>query len=51
MVFRIRERVLNCADPEPLARFWCGVLGDESWHVLAGPEGNEFCLLRRLLEQ
>jgi len=24
-----------------------GQTGDESWHVLAGPEGNEFCLLRR----
>jgi predicted enzyme related to lactoylglutathione lyase len=24
-----------------------GQAGDESWHVLADPEGNEFCLLRR----
>jgi catechol 2,3-dioxygenase-like lactoylglutathione lyase family enzyme len=24
-----------------------GQHGDESWHVLADPEGNEFCLLRR----
>jgi hypothetical protein len=24
-----------------------GQSGDESWHVLADPEGNEFCLLRR----
>jgi hypothetical protein len=23
-----------------------GQTGDESWHVLADPEGNEFCLLR-----
>nr|WP_328842410.1 VOC family protein [Nakamurella leprariae] len=23
-----------------------GQRGDESWHVLADPEGNEFCLLR-----
>ncbi len=23
--------------------------GTESWHVLADPEGNEFCLLRRRL--
>ncbi|MFC9269713.1 VOC family protein [Streptomyces zhihengii] len=23
-----------------------GQSGDESWHVLADPEGNEFCLLR-----
>jgi hypothetical protein len=24
-----------------------GQTGDEPWHVLADPEGNEFCLLRR----
>lgn len=24
--------------------------GPESWHVLADPEGNEFCLLHRRLE-
>jgi hypothetical protein len=24
-----------------------GQAGNESWHVLADPEGNEFCLLRR----
>src|ERR1700761_3014022 len=27
-----------------------GQTGDESWHVLADPEGNEFCLLRTRLE-
>lgn len=27
-----------------------GQTGNESWHVLADPEGNEFCLLRRRLE-
>ena len=27
-----------------------GQTGAESWHVLADPEGNEFCLLRRRLE-
>ncbi|MFD0899982.1 VOC family protein [Actinomadura sediminis] len=120
MACRITELVLDCRDPEELARFWCEVLdyvvllredgdieigppdgdadlrptlvlsrtdepktaklplhfdvnatdrdqdaelerllaagarhadvgqsGDESWHVLADPEGNEFCLLRR----
>ena len=26
-----------------------GQRGDESWHVLADPEGNEFCLLRTRL--
>ena len=24
-----------------------GQTGDESWHVLADPEGNEFCLLNK----
>ena len=24
--------------------------GDVSWHVLADPEGNEFCLLRGVVE-
>ncbi|MGW3111467.1 VOC family protein [Streptomyces sp. NPDC001091] len=27
-----------------------GQTGAESWHVLADPEGNEFCLLRRRLD-
>ncbi|MFE9480631.1 VOC family protein [Streptomyces spororaveus] len=26
-----------------------GQTGTETWHVLADPEGNEFCLLRRRL--
>ncbi|MEV8047376.1 VOC family protein [Streptomyces griseoluteus] len=26
-----------------------GQSGEESWHVLLDPEGNEFCLLRRRL--
>src|SRR5829696_8469081 len=26
-----------------------GQTGDESWHVLTDPEGNQFCLLRRRL--
>lgn len=26
-----------------------GQTGEESWHVLADPEGNEFCLLRSRL--
>ena len=120
MACRLSELVLECRDPQVLARFWCAVLdwqvldepgdgsleigpaagfgglqptiilsphpspepakprlhldvnptdrdqdaelerllglgarradvgqtGDESWHVLADPEGNEFCLLR-----
>ena len=27
-----------------------GQTGEESWHVLADPEGNEFCLLRARLD-
>jgi catechol 2,3-dioxygenase-like lactoylglutathione lyase family enzyme len=124
MACRISELVLECRDPELLARFWCEVLdfvvldreddgsieigpregsgglqptiilsptdeserakprlhidvnatdrdqdaelerllalgarpadvgqtGEEPWHVLADPEGNEFCLLRRRLD-
>lgn len=124
MSCRISELVLNCADPELLARFWSDVLGyveldredgyieigppgdgfgglqptiilspsknprtgrlplhidvnpvdrdqeaelerllalgarradvgqtgQESWHVLQDPEGNEFCLLRKRLD-
>ncbi|WP_405089271.1 VOC family protein [Micromonospora sp. NBC_01392] len=123
MACRISELVLDCRDPEALARFWCAVLdfvvldregdgsieigprdgfggpqptiilsptaeperakprlhidvnatdrdqdaeldrllklgarpadvgqtGEESWHVLADPEGNEFCLLKARL--
>jgi catechol 2,3-dioxygenase-like lactoylglutathione lyase family enzyme len=122
MACRISELVLECQDPEALARFWCEVLdfvvldrddgaieigpregfggaqptlilspndqpkrhqlrlhidvnatdrdqdaelerllsigavpadvgqtGEEPWHVLADPEGNEFCLLKRRL--
>jgi len=123
MACRLSELVLDCRDPETLARFWCEVLGyrelgredgaieigpeagfggpaptlilspssdptpgklrlhidvnptdrdqdaelqrlldlgavpadvgqtgEEQWHVLADPEGNEFCLLRRRLD-
>ncbi|MFF1376131.1 VOC family protein [Streptomyces sp. NPDC058308] len=125
MACRISELVLDCADPERLAAFWCDVLGyvelgreddgsieigppgvgsggpqptlvlspsseprtgklplhidvnatdrdqdaelerllalgakhadvgqtgEESWHVLVDPGGNEFCLLRRRLQ-
>jgi hypothetical protein len=27
-----------------------GQTGNEQWHVLADPEGNEFCLLRKRLK-
>lgn len=125
MACRISELVLQCRDPEALARFWCEVLdfvvldreddgsveigpregfgglqptivlshhdepepnrtrlhfdvnatdrdqdaelerllalgarpadvgqtGQEQWHVLADPEGNEFCLLKARLDR
>jgi hypothetical protein len=28
-----------------------GQTGNESWHVLQDPEGNQFCLLRRQLSE
>jgi catechol 2,3-dioxygenase-like lactoylglutathione lyase family enzyme len=28
-----------------------GQTGEEGWHVLLDPEGNEFCLLRRRLDE
>ena len=43
----------GCDQPEELARLLSlGAVevdvgqGDQTWHVLADPEGNEFCLLR-----
>ena len=51
-----RERVANLVLPaDELDRLLAlgarpadvGQTGAESWHVLADPEGNEFCLLRR----
>ena len=49
-----RERVANLvlpADERPatgqeMQPADVGQTGAESWHVLADPEGNEFCLLR-----
>jgi catechol 2,3-dioxygenase-like lactoylglutathione lyase family enzyme len=49
---------VNCDQDTELARLLAagarpadvGQRGDEGWHVLADPEGNEFCLLRRQLE-
>ncbi|MGY1621585.1 VOC family protein [Geodermatophilus sp. SYSU D00965] len=32
------------------ARADVGQTGEEDWHVLADPEGNPFCLLRRRLD-
>jgi len=28
-----------------------GQTGEESWHVLADPEGNEFCLLKARIDE
>ena len=43
------------AEPERLlepgaTRAYVDQTGDEGWHVLADPEGNQFCLLRRRLD-
>ena len=37
MACRITELVLDCREPEPLARFWCEVLG----YVELGREGDD----------
>lgn len=36
-----------CSLPAPAD---IGQTGEEPWHVLADPEGNEFCLLRARLD-
>ena len=40
------ERLLALGATEPDI----GQTGEEPWHVLADPEGNEFCLLRSRVE-
>lgn len=46
--------MIAARDPAGLGRWWCDALGDsrvdveqgdDSWIVLADPEGNEFCVL------
>jgi hypothetical protein len=56
MACRFSELVIDCRDPEAMAAFDLGAVpadvgqsGDEGWHVLADPEDNPFCLLRRRL--
>lgn len=49
-----RVGVDQCAELERLLALGArpadtGQAGEESWHVLRDPEGNEFCLLRRQL--
>jgi hypothetical protein len=60
MACRTSELVLGCRDQDAeLDRLLglgarpgdIGQTGEESWHVLMDPEGNELCLLRRRLEQ
>lgn len=49
---------VDCSQDEELQRLLelgarkadVGQTGEESWHVLADPEGNEFCLLRRTVK-
>ncbi len=47
MASRITELILECVDPERLARFWCGVLGyevigEEPDGLELGPPGVRF---------
>ena len=44
---RDQEAELNRLLAAGARRADIGQTGIESWHVLADPEGNEFCLLRR----
>jgi hypothetical protein len=56
---RLSELVIDCTDPVELDRLLSfgarpvdvGQTGEESWHALQDPEGNEFCLLRRQLPE
>jgi hypothetical protein len=49
---------VGCSQDEELQRLFelgarkadVGQTGEESWYVLADPEGNEFCLLRRTVK-
>jgi catechol 2,3-dioxygenase-like lactoylglutathione lyase family enzyme len=49
---------VDCSQEEELQRLFelgvrkgdVGQTGEESWHVLADPEGNEFCLLLRTVK-
>jgi len=61
MACRISELVIEAADRDQDAELErllalgatpadVGRTGTESWHVLADPEGNEFCLLRTRLQ-
>ncbi|WP_030721610.1 VOC family protein [Streptomyces sp. NRRL F-2580] len=42
---RSTETVSGAGAPEAAASD-IGQTGEEQWHVLADPEGNEFCLLK-----
>jgi len=61
MACRISELVIEAADRDQDAELErllalgatpadVGRTGTEGWHVLADPEGNEFCLLRTRLQ-
>ncbi len=36
------QLVIDCADPDRLARFWAAALGYELGVAMEDPEGNEF---------
>ncbi|TRW78406.1 VOC family protein [Mycolicibacterium sp. 018/SC-01/001] len=46
MIGELRSVVLDCPDPQRLARFWAEVLGgeitqeDDDWVVVTGPDGR-----------
>ena len=49
-VGQLRTIVVDCADPVPLANFWCTLLGTEVHHrrddwISLQPVGNEFCFV------
>jgi predicted enzyme related to lactoylglutathione lyase len=48
MDIRIQCLCIDTTDPGRLAKFWQAVLG---WRLDAGPDGNEFCVLRALGSQ
>lgn len=52
MIGRIDEVVIDCANPEALARFWAGVLGgepverDEAWWYILPPAWTQLSFQR-----
>lgn len=55
MSSRIAVISIDAVQPRKVADFWCAVLGwrveEDSWVVLRDPDGNEFCLLSRSVQE